>query len=87
MSMLVELILSLGFWRWSLIGTALGMLLSRNAIYSALFLVLNFATVALLYLILGRAFHRPGADDRLCRRHHGVVPVCDYAAGRRKIVV
>jgi len=38
------------------IGTALGMLLSRNAIYSALFLVLNFATVAVLYLILGAPF-------------------------------
>jgi NADH-quinone oxidoreductase subunit J len=38
------------------IGTALGMLLSRNAVYSALFLVLNFATVAVLYLILGAPF-------------------------------
>ncbi len=37
-------------------GTALGLLLSRNAIYSALFLVLNFASVALLYLILGAPF-------------------------------
>ena len=32
------------------------MLVSRNAIYSALFLVLNFATVAVLYLILGAPF-------------------------------
>jgi NADH-quinone oxidoreductase subunit J len=38
------------------VGTALGMLLSRNAIYSALFLALNFATVAMLYLILGAPF-------------------------------
>jgi NADH-quinone oxidoreductase subunit J len=38
------------------IGTALGMLLVRNAIYSALFLALNFATVAMLYLILGAPF-------------------------------
>ena len=35
------------------IATALGMLLSRNSIYSALFLVLNFATVAVFYLLLG----------------------------------
>lgn len=35
------------------IATALGMLLSRNAIYSALFLVLNFVTVAVFYLLLG----------------------------------
>lgn len=36
--------------------TAVGMLVSRNTIYSALFLVLNFATVAVLYLILGAPF-------------------------------
>ena len=38
------------------IATALGRLLSRNAIYSALFLVLNFATVAVFYLLLGAPF-------------------------------
>jgi NADH-quinone oxidoreductase subunit J len=38
------------------IGTALGMLISRNAVYSALFLVLNFVTVAVFYLLLGAPF-------------------------------
>src|SRR5512146_2321852 len=38
------------------VATGLGMLLSRNAIYSALFLVLNFVTVAVLYLILAAPF-------------------------------
>ena len=38
------------------ISTALGMLLSRNAIYSALFLVLNFVAVAVFYLLLGAPF-------------------------------
>ncbi len=38
------------------IATALGMLFSRNAVYSALFLVLNFATVAVFYLLLGAPF-------------------------------
>jgi NADH-quinone oxidoreductase subunit J len=38
------------------VGTAAGMLITRNAIYAALLLVLNFATVALLYLILGAPF-------------------------------
>jgi NADH-quinone oxidoreductase subunit J len=38
------------------VGTAVSMLLTRNAVYSALFLVLNFATVAVLYLILGAPF-------------------------------
>jgi NADH-quinone oxidoreductase subunit J len=38
------------------VGSALGMLLNKNAVYSALFLILNFATVAVFYLILGGAF-------------------------------
>ena len=38
------------------VGAALGMLLSHNAVYSALFLILNFATVAVLYLLLGAPF-------------------------------
>jgi len=38
------------------VGTALSMLLTRNAVYAALFLVLNFVTVAILYLILGAPF-------------------------------
>src|SRR5215203_5285137 len=38
------------------VATALGMLLGRNAVYSALFLVLNFITVAVFYLLLGAPF-------------------------------
>jgi NADH-quinone oxidoreductase subunit J len=38
------------------VSTALGMLFSRNAVYSALFLVLNFVTVAVFYLLLGAPF-------------------------------
>jgi NADH-quinone oxidoreductase subunit J len=38
------------------VATALGMLFSRNSIYSALFLVLNFVTVAVFYLLLGAPF-------------------------------
>jgi NADH-quinone oxidoreductase subunit J len=38
------------------VATALGMLFSRNAIYAALFLVLNFVTVAVFYLLLGAPF-------------------------------
>ena len=38
------------------VGSALGMLLNRNAVYSALFLILNFATVAVFYIILGAPF-------------------------------
>ncbi len=38
------------------VATALGMLLSKNSVYSALFLVLNFATIAVFYLLLGAPF-------------------------------
>ena len=38
------------------IATALGMLLSRHAVYSALFLVLNFGTVAVFYILLNAPF-------------------------------
>ena len=51
MTLILFLILSL-----IAIATAFGMLLSRNAVYSALFLVLNFITVAVFYLLLGAPF-------------------------------
>jgi NADH-quinone oxidoreductase subunit J len=38
------------------VGAALGMLFSRSAIYSALFLVLNFGTVAVFYILLNAPF-------------------------------
>ena len=38
------------------IATALGMLLSRSAVYSALWLVLNFGTVAIFYILLNAPF-------------------------------
>jgi NADH-quinone oxidoreductase subunit J len=38
------------------VAAALGMLFSRNAIYSALFLVLNFSTAAVIYLTLSAPF-------------------------------
>src|SRR5512143_2628412 len=38
------------------VASAAGLLISRNAVYAALFLVLNFATVAVFYLLLGAPF-------------------------------
>jgi NADH-quinone oxidoreductase subunit J len=38
------------------IASALGMLLSRNAVHSALFLVLNFTTIAVFFLTLNAPF-------------------------------
>ena len=38
------------------VAAALGMLLSRNAVHSALFLVLNFTTIAVFFLVLNAPF-------------------------------
>lgn len=38
------------------IASALGMLFSRNAVYSALFLIVNFGTIAVFYLQLNAPF-------------------------------
>jgi NADH-quinone oxidoreductase subunit J len=38
------------------VSSAAGLLVSRNTVYAALFLVLNFATVAVFYLMLGAPF-------------------------------
>lgn len=38
------------------VTSALAMLFSRNAVYSALFLIVNFGTIAVFYLLLGAPF-------------------------------
>ncbi|MGC1379031.1 MAG: NADH-quinone oxidoreductase subunit J [Anaerolineales bacterium] len=38
------------------VGTAVGMLASHHAVFAALFLILNFSTVAILYLLLDAPF-------------------------------
>lgn len=38
------------------VASAISMLFSRNAVYSALFLIINFCTIALFYLMLGAPF-------------------------------
>lgn len=38
------------------VGAALGMVLSKSAVHSALFLILNFCSVAVLYLLLRAPF-------------------------------
>jgi NADH-quinone oxidoreductase subunit J len=50
-----ELILFIGLSTIA-ISSALGMLISKNAIYSALFLIVNFGTVAVFYLVLDAPF-------------------------------
>ncbi len=53
--MTTQLLLFLGLGAVA-VATALGMLLSRSAVYAALFLVLNFSTVAVFYILLSAPF-------------------------------
>jgi NADH-quinone oxidoreductase subunit J len=53
--MTIDLVLFLGIAAIAIFA-ALGMLASRNAVYSALFLVINFVAIALLYLLMNAAF-------------------------------
>ena len=53
--MTIDLILFFGIATIAVIS-AISMLVSRNAVYSALFLVLNFVAIASLYLLLNAAF-------------------------------
>jgi NADH-quinone oxidoreductase subunit J len=52
----IGLLIIYGLLAVLVIATAIAMLTARNAIYAALYLVLNFATVAILYLTLGAPF-------------------------------
>lgn len=53
--MIAELILFFGLALVA-VASALGLLLSRNAIYAALNLVINFITIAIFYLLLDAPF-------------------------------
>jgi NADH-quinone oxidoreductase subunit J len=53
--MSIDLLLFFGLAIVAILSAA-GMLFSRNAIYSALFLIINFSTIAVYYLILGAPF-------------------------------
>jgi NADH-quinone oxidoreductase subunit J len=46
------------FWVFApiAVGAAIGMLLTRNVVYAALFLVANFGCIAVMYLLLDAAF-------------------------------
>ena len=46
------------FWVFAPIsvGSAIAMLLQRNAVHAALFLVINFFTISVFYLVLGASF-------------------------------
>jgi len=57
--MTIDLVLFFGLALISVVA-AIAMIASRSAVYSALFLVLNFLTVATLYLLLNERKYRWG---------------------------
>ena len=59
------------------VTSAIMMLRSHNAIHSALWLVLNFTAIAVLYVVLNAPFIAMVADYVLRRGDHGAVFVCD----------
>lgn len=48
--------ISFGFLAIVVVVSAVGMILSRNTVYSALLLAINFISVAVIYLVLGAPF-------------------------------
>lgn len=54
--MAIGTIIVFGVMGLLVVASAVGMLISRNAVYAAMFLVLNFLTVGFMYLSLGAAF-------------------------------
>ncbi len=54
--MAIGQIILFGILALMIVSSAIGLLISRSAIYAALYLVLNFVAVGLLYLILGAPF-------------------------------
>ena len=74
-------IILFGFLAILIIASALGMLLSKNSIYSAVFLVMNFILVAIIYLYVGGSFYCPDTDHCLCRGDHGALSILNHARG------
>jgi len=62
------------------VGSAAGLLLRRNPIHGALFLVVNLGTIAALFLTLRAEFLAAVAGDRLRGRHRGALRVRDHGA-------
>jgi hypothetical protein len=54
----------------------------RNPVHSALFLLLTFLCVAILFILGARGVRRRGPAARLRRRHHGPVPLRGHADQR-----
>ena len=59
-----ELFLFLGLGIVATISAAL-MIYARNAVHSALFLVINFGCIALLYLSVQMVFHDQSTNERI----------------------
>jgi len=66
--------------------SALFVITRRNAVHSALALIVTLLSVAGLYLMLYAPFVGWRADHRLRGRNHVLFPVRDHAGERRAVV-
>src|SRR3990172_8635175 len=66
------------------VASAVGLLVSRSAVYAALYLVINFASVAVFYLMLGAPFIAL-VQITVYPGEFGVLSIRDHAAGSREI--
>ena len=74
------------FWVFAPISvaSAIAMLVMRNAVHSALFLIVNFFCLALFYLVLGATFLFAVQIIVYAGAIMVLVPVRDHAARRRR---
>ena len=62
---------------------AIGVVVARNPVHSALMLVMTLFGVAVLFVLQQRSLPGRRAGDRLRRRHRGPLPVRDHVPRRR----
>ena len=69
---MTELFAAIAFYTFGLlsVGGALGMVMARRMVHSALFLVASFVGVAAIFLLAGADFLAGGAGADLRRGHH-----------------
>jgi hypothetical protein len=72
---------SVFFWFFSIAAILAGLLtvMARNAVHSALFLILFLVSVAALVRFAGRGIYRRRPNPGLCRRRDGALSVRHHA--------
>ena len=69
------------FWFLSVLAIfgAILVVISKNPVHSVLWLIVVFLAISGHYILIERPVSGDRKSHRLCRCHHGIVPVCDHA--------